>query len=144
MSRVILYLWAGPTSLAGIVAGILTLATGGHARRQAGVLELWGGFARWFLERTPVRAQAITLGHVILGRDPDCLDRCRDHEMVHVRQVERWGPLFIPAYLLASLWAHLAGGHYYRDNWFEVDVRLTLRATVASDAAEPDPKARSE
>ena len=41
----------------------------------------------------------MTLGHVIIGRDPNCLDSCRDHEQAHVRQVERWGGAFIPAYL---------------------------------------------
>ncbi len=70
-----------------------------------------------------MRARAMTLGHVILGRDLACLNECRNHEMVHVRQAERWGPLFLPAYVLASLWAHLAGGHYYWDNRFEIDAR---------------------
>ena len=65
----------------------------------------------------------MTLGHVIIGRDVDCLDFCRDHEQAHVRQVERWGPLFIPAYLAASAWAWSRRRHYYWDNWFEVDAR---------------------
>ena len=47
----------------------------------------------------------MTLGHVIIGRDRWSLDFCRDHEQAHVRQVERWGIAFIPAYLLASLLA---------------------------------------
>jgi hypothetical protein len=70
-----------------------------------------------------VGAAAMTLGHVIIGRDLSCLDACRDHEQVHVRQVERWGPLFLPAYVLASLWAWSRGGHYYHDNRFEIDAR---------------------
>ncbi len=132
MIRTLRYLWAFPTSLVGLLAGVLTLATGGHGRWQVcyrlasgetAVLEMWGGFSRWFLERTPVRARAMTLGHVILGRDLECLEQCRDHELVHVRQTELWGPFFLPAYLLASLWAYLKGGHYYRDNWFEIDAR---------------------
>ncbi len=123
MRRVLLYLWAFPTSLPGLLAAALTLATGGRVRRCRGVLEVWGGFSRWFLERTPVRARAMTLGHVVLGQVLDDLDECRDHELVHVRQAERWGPFFLPAYLLASLWAHLAGRHYYRDNPFEIDAR---------------------
>ena len=51
----------------------------------------------------------MTLGHVIIGRDEHCLDSCRDHEQAHVRQVERWGVAFIPAYLLASAWAWSRG-----------------------------------
>jgi VIT1/CCC1 family predicted Fe2+/Mn2+ transporter len=70
-----------------------------------------------------VGASAMTLGHVILGRDPFCLDICRDHEQAHVRQVERWGGAFIPAYFLASVLAWRLGQHYYRDNWFERDAR---------------------
>ena len=65
----------------------------------------------------------MTLGHVIIGRDRGSLAYCRDHEQVHVRQVERWGPIFIPAYLLASFWAWRRGGHYYLDNVFERDAR---------------------
>ena len=65
----------------------------------------------------------MTLGHVILGRNALCLDVLRDHEQAHVRQVERWGAAFIPAYLAASLLAWRSGGHYYRDNWFERDAR---------------------
>ncbi len=62
---------------------------------------------------------AITLGHTILGQSDASLDNARDHEMVHVRQFERWGPLMGPAYLLASLGLWFAGRNPYRDNPFE-------------------------
>ena len=65
----------------------------------------------------------MTLGHVIIGRDLRSLESCREHERVHVRQVERWGFAFIPAYLAASVLAWLRGEHYYLDNWFEKDAR---------------------
>ena len=122
-SRLIHYAWAAPTTALGLLAGGLTLLSGGRVHRHTGVLEFHGGFARWLLRHRAVRASAMTLGHVILGRDRACLDGCRDHEQVHVRQVERWGPLFLPAYVVASLWAHLRGKHYYIDNRFEVDAR---------------------
>jgi hypothetical protein len=121
--RALAYAWASPTTAVGLAAGALTLATGGRAQVRRGALEFHGGFARWMLERTIVRASAMTLGHVIVGRDPECLDACRDHEQVHVRQVERWGPAFLPAYLVASLAAKLRGGHYYLDNRFEREAR---------------------
>lgn len=123
LRRTLLYLWAGPTTLIGLTAGALTLCSGGSVQRRRGALEFHGGFSRWLLERTVVSAQAMTLGHVIIGRDPRCLDSCRDHEQVHVRQVERWGGAFIPVYLLASVWAWKQGKHYYYDNWFERDAR---------------------
>jgi len=40
---------------------------------------------------------------------------------VHVRQYERWGPLFGPAYLGCSLVLWLMGKRAYRDNPFEVE-----------------------
>ena len=64
-------------------------------------------------------ASAMTLGHVVLGRDRQLLDATRAHERVHVRQCERWGPLFIPAYLIASALVLLRGGRPYEDNPFE-------------------------
>lgn len=77
--------------------------------------------ARW---RTALgwRYRAITFGHVVLSLDeldPGTLD----HELVHVRQYERWGPLFVPAYLIESIRALSRGNHYYRDNAFEVSAR---------------------
>jgi hypothetical protein len=121
MLRVAGYAWASPTTLVGLVAGALTLSTGGKVRARCGALEFHGGLALWFMDR--IGFDAMTLGHAILGRDPLVLDALRDHEQVHVRQAERWGPAFIPAYLAASVLAWRRGGHYYRDNWFERDAR---------------------
>jgi hypothetical protein len=121
LSRLIRYTWAAPTTLVGLVAGVIALCSGGKVQRRQGALEFHGGFARWLAD--VVGFAAMTLGHVIIGRDPWSLDFCRDHEQAHVRQVELWGIAFIPAYLLASLLAWTRGEHYYRDNWFERDAR---------------------
>jgi hypothetical protein len=121
--RIALYAWAAPTTFLGLLAGGLTLRSGGSVQVRQGALEFHGGFARWLLERRVVSASAMTLGHVIIGRDEQCLDSCRSHEQAHVRQVERWGGAFIPAYVVASLWAWARGQHYYLDNWFERDAR---------------------
>jgi hypothetical protein len=61
----------------------------------------------------------MTLGHVVLGRDEDALDLSRDHERVHVRQCEQWGPFFVPAYFTGAFLAWWRGGNAYRDNPFE-------------------------
>jgi hypothetical protein len=119
--RLLLYAWASPTTLVGLLAGLLTLCSGGRVERRRGVLEFHGGLARRFADW--IGFGAMTLGHVIIGRDPFCLAICRDHEQAHVRQVERWGVAFIPAYLLASVLAWWLGGHYYLDNYFERDAR---------------------
>ena len=115
-------IWALPTTLWGLLATLLTLLTGGRARLVQGVLETHGGFARFLLTRLvplPGGATAMTLGHVVIARDAASHDRARSHERIHVRQCERWGPFFIPAYLLASLWVKIRGGDAYLDNPFE-------------------------
>ena len=114
-------IWASPNTLLGLVLLPLAWPGGGRVRRVAGVLEASGGALAWLLARLPVPggAAAMTLGHVVLGRDEGCLERTRVHERAHVRQAERWGPLFLPAYGLASLWAWVRGGHAYLDNAFE-------------------------
>nr|WP_309377802.1 VIT1/CCC1 transporter family protein [Paludisphaera borealis] len=121
-SRIARYAWAAPTTLVGLAAGLLTLVTGGRGQVRSGALEFYGGFATWLARA--VGFGAMTLGHVILGRDALCLDLFRDHEQAHVRQVERWGIAFIPAYLAASYIAWKKGLHYYHDNWFERDARI--------------------
>jgi hypothetical protein len=114
-------LWASPYSLLGLAVGLLGLITGGRVRVRDGALEFSGGAAQWFVSRLPTGplTLAITLGHVILGQTEAALDISHDHEMVHVRQYERWGPLMGPAYLLCSLVLWTQGRSPYRDNPFE-------------------------
>lgn len=126
-------LWASPATLLGLVVGVLGLATGGGARRVGRTIEFHGGCLAWLLDHLPVKALALTLGHVVLGRSAGALDRCRAHELVHVRQYERWGPLFIPAYLLCSLVLLVRGRDFYRDNPFE---RAAYREARPSRLAE--------
>ncbi|MBL8978368.1 MAG: hypothetical protein JNM53_08150 [Gemmatimonadetes bacterium] len=120
--RLARYLWAAPNSLIGLLFLPSTLFTSGGCRAVDGVLELHSGFIAWVLRACvplPGGAAAMTLGHVVLGRDPQALARTRAHERVHVRQCERWGPGFIPAYLLASTWGLVTGAGMYHGNWFE-------------------------
>jgi hypothetical protein len=118
---VIRYFWASPASLLGLVIAVVA----SHRARIAivdGVLEIHGPALAWGLRRlTPWSggAAAITFGHVVLGRDWAALETSRVHERVHVRQYERWGPLFIPAYFVAAAWAWLRGRDAYYDNPFE-------------------------
>jgi hypothetical protein len=115
------YLWALPATMLGLLFASLALV-GGSRRVVAGVLEAHGPLLRWLLTTcVPLRggAAAITLGHVVVGQSQRALDMSRAHERVHVAQHERWGPLFLPAYVAASAWAMLSGGHFYFDNVFE-------------------------
>ena len=119
--RLLAYLWAFPTTCVGLLFVPEALFTG-QVRWVNGVLEIHSRLTRFFLAHcTLLRggASAMTLGHVVLGRDRKLLEETRRHERVHVRQCERWGPLFIPAYLFACLGLFLAGRRAYEDNPFE-------------------------
>ena len=120
MGRLLVYVWVSPTSVAGLIVALLAAHRGGVAVVD-GVLEAYGPMLEWILSRLPPGGgiTAITLGHVVLGRDAAALAATRAHERVHVGQYERWGPLFVPAYLLSGLLALVRGGHPYFDNHFE-------------------------
>ena len=83
------------------------------------MLEFWGGAVTVFMNSRVVRARGMTLGHVIIGVAGPTLESIRLHEWVHVRQYERWGPLFIPAYLISSALLWVAGRNPYWENPFE-------------------------
>ena len=126
MTRLLRYLWAGPTTLIGLLIA-LALRRRGRLVVVDGVIEAHSPLIRLALASlTPLAggASAMTLGHVVIARDAHALDVTRAHERVHVRQYEVWGPFFLPAYLLAGLWAFIQGGHPYFDNRFEREARL--------------------
>jgi hypothetical protein len=114
-------LWASPYTLLGLFLGLIGLCTGGRARIRGRVVEFYGGGVKWLLQQFffGEGAMAFTLGHTVLGQTDAALDISRRHEMVHVRQFERWGPLMGPAYLGCSLALWLTGRRPYRDNPFE-------------------------
>lgn len=105
----------------GLAIGGLGLITGGHVERHRGCMEFHGGFVNVFLTRIAGGVAAMTLGHSILGISTSALRTVRDHEQVHVRQYERWGPMFIPAYLASSIIAWAQGKRAYLDNAFEIE-----------------------
>jgi hypothetical protein len=114
--------WAFPATAIGLAFAALALLSGGNVRIVRGAIEVQGGLAARFLRGgIPFfgSAAAMTLGHVILGRDQSCLDRSRDHEHVHVRQYERWGPFMLPIYATSSFILYLRGRDPYLDNPFE-------------------------
>ena len=131
-------IWAAPYTAVGLMLGAVAVLFGGWWRVRTGVIEFGGGaIGRWAASRPPPFAfVAITFGHVILGIDDATLDAVRDHEQVHVRQYERWGPLFGPAYLWSSLLQLLRGRRAYLDNWFEREARARA-AAIAADRQHP-------
>lgn len=121
------YIWAAPASAFGLVFVLLALRRG-HVAIVGGVVECTGPWVAAVLQRMPPgEVAAIALGHVVAACNGDVLEWTRSHERVHVAQAERWGPFFVPAYLLASVVAFAAGGHFYWDNVFEREARLGER-----------------
>jgi hypothetical protein len=119
--RLLAYAWAAPYSLVGLAFGGLGLLFGAGVQWRDGALEFSGGRlgARIARLAAPFCFSAITLGHAILAVDRASLAAARAHEHVHVRQYERWGILFVPAYLLSSLAQLMRGRRPYLDNPFE-------------------------
>jgi hypothetical protein len=118
----VLYLWTIPNTLIGLwPVPILLFQRSARLRLHTGVIEITGGIVTRILNHgiAGVIPAAITFGHVVWATDEWNLNRTRRHERVHVRQYERWGPFFLPAYLCCSLVQKLRGLDHYRDNPFE-------------------------
>jgi len=131
-------IWASPNSLIGLVFLPIARFRDGGFEIVDGVLELHGPLIAWILRHcVPIRggAAAVTLGHVVLGRDRHSLSVTRTHERVHVRQYERWGPAFIPAYLLAATWGLATRAGVYHGNVFE---RAAVQGELARQRLVPE------
>lgn len=141
ITRLFAYVWAAPNSLVGLLLGLVALALGAKARVNSGTLEIIGGLLGCAVIRLPRPYQfaAITLGHVILAVSHEMLLSLRDHEHVHVRQYERWGILFLPAYLLSSLWQTLRGRRAYTANYFERQAYQQAGHRTKIDLNKPPP-----
>jgi hypothetical protein len=88
---------------------------------------------RWFrLSLMPIIAQ--TLGRYVVAPAP-LSDETLEHELEHVRQWARLGPLYLPGYFGLSAVAWLRGGKPYWDNPLEAGARRRARAVMA--AREP-------
>lgn len=129
MRQLFRYVWALPYTLVGLLFVPFVVLSGGRARVFRGVLEMDGPLPAFWLRHIVLvkDAAAITIGHVVLGRDATALSRTRAHERAHVRQFELWGPAFAPLYLLAGLWALLTREGAYRGNYFEQEARRRSR-----------------
>ena len=135
---VIRYIWAAPTTALGLLV-VLAGLWRAQVRVVEGVVEAHGPALAWLLSHftlVPGGATALTLGHVVIARDSWSLESTRAHERVHVRQCEAWGPLFVPAYLSASLSATLRGGSCYFDNRFEVEAFDAARNEPGAEGAQ--------
>ena len=132
------YAWAAPATVLGLAVGAVALGCGATMRRIDGVVEIAGGSLAMRLQHWPIAGRfcAVTLGHVVLGRDHGVLDACRAHEHAHVAQYERWGPAFLVLYAASSVWEALIGNAPYRDNYFEREARAAEAACATGNARE--------
>jgi hypothetical protein len=122
------FVWTSPNTLLGLLLGLLTFQV---PRRAHGLL-LFDREPRgltWVMLRA--NRAAMTLGFVVLSAVP-VEGKLLAHERWHVRQYSRWGPLFIPVYLLLAL------VYGYRRHPMEV------RAEAEAIRATTDPAAPSE
>lgn len=121
MIRLLGYLWALPVTCVGLCFALLAALSGGRIRVQDGIVEAQGGWVAHWLRggRLSRGGAALALGHVILARDRECLDRSRAHEQIHVRQFARWGPLLLPVAFLIGRWLALRGYDPHLDHPFE-------------------------
>ena len=123
MLKILQIVWASPNTLLGLLIGTTGILFGGKCQIERGCFEFYGGPIQKLLTLVPIGsgALAMTIGHTILGQTKAGLAVVRDHEHIHVKQYERWGPLFIPAYFLSSAFMWLNNKDPYRDNPFEVE-----------------------
>lgn len=92
---------------------------------------------RYFgLQFIPVQAQ--TLGRYVFCRGP-ISDDLLEHEVEHIRQWGRFGPLYLPLYFGSSAVELVRGRRPYWDNRFEVAARLRADREMAArrDGAPP-------
>ena len=119
------YIWASPASAVGVCAACVVSLVGAEIKRVSGVLEV-SLAPRSAVLKTAVAFlpfAAITFGHVVIARNAQQQAALRQHERVHVAQYELWGPIFLVAYPLESLFQLLRGRKPYLDNRFEIAAR---------------------
>ena len=138
--KILKYFWTSPNSLLGLTLGGIGCLFGGKCQVRRGCIEFHRGLVAWLLRKTPTgpTTLAMTLGHTIIGQTDASLDIARDHEHVHVRQYELWGPFFIPAYLGISAILWLRGKDPYMDNPFEIEAYAIADVGPMPDESNPE------
>ncbi len=123
--RLLIYVWPLPCTLLGIAIGLLPFLGKRSVIFRRGTIGIYGPGIQRILRRIPIEggAAAITFGHAILATDQGRFDASFEHEWIHVRQYVWWGPLFLPAYAINSLWHWIHGEDVYLDNDFERQAR---------------------
>ena len=126
-------IWALPFSLLGLFLALVTLSRPYTTRGPALVFRM-GPVMRWAFDLVGFPAAATTWGCCMFTRD-FLIDRLRPiyaaasdkrlvrHELEHVFQAMRWGPLFPFLYLGSMAVSYFQGKSPYRDSYFERKAR---------------------
>lgn len=95
LARAAAYVWAAPNTVLGLLLGLLAFQ---RPRVTSGIVVFDGPVrgSTWVVRL--FRRSAITFGHVVLS-NVALHGRLLRHELHHVRQYERLGPFYLPAYL---------------------------------------------
>ncbi len=112
--RVLAYVWTSPNTLIGLLLGLLAFQ---RPRQTHGILIFDANVRGFTWALRLFHRAAITYGHVVLS-NRTVEGRLLVHELHHVRQYERLGPLYIPLYVLIWLFTG------YRGHPFEEAARL--------------------
>ncbi|HTG47241.1 MAG TPA: hypothetical protein VK646_06275 [Actinomycetota bacterium] len=107
------FVWTSPNTVLGLVAGALTFQ---RPRVHEGLLVFDREPRGLTAAMLRLDRAAMTVGFVVVSAEP-VEGTLLAHEREHVRQYCRWGPLFIPVYLL------LAIGYGYRRHPMELAAR---------------------
>ena len=123
------YVWASPATVVGVCAACVVSIVGAEIERVGGVLEvsLAPRSATLCKAVSCLPFTAITFGHIVIACSADEQAALRQHERVHVAQYELWGPLFLLAYPLESLFQWARGRRAYLDNRFEIAARAVCQ-----------------
>lgn len=112
--RALAYVWTSPNTLLGLLLGLLAFQ---RPRRTDGILVFDSRVRGSIRALRLFRRSAITYGHVVLS-NRRVEGSLLVHELHHVRQYERLGPLYLPLYVL--IWLFMG----YRRHPFEEAARL--------------------
>lgn len=93
------FIWTLPNTVIGLVLGLLTFQA---PRLHAGALVFDRGPRGLTRAMRAMNRSAMTVGFVIVSGVP-VEGQLLLHERHHIRQSMRWGPLFIPVYLLLAV-----------------------------------------
>ena len=121
LTRLLGIIWASPITAAGLLAGAASAA---RPRLVQGVLLFAParGVTGWMVRRRGFAAAG--LGHVVIALDEPST-ALLVHELAHVRQAERLGPLMAPTYLA------LLAVHGYQRHPMERAARLAADGIAA-------------